>query len=205
MYSSRKGSLIAIEGIDGAGKTTTAKILVEKLRELGFEAEYTYEPFSSPFSGALKKYIEEFGEVEPEIEALAMALDRLFHVKKVIEPLLKKGVIVITDRYVYSSIAYQGAKGADIDWIKIVNRYAVEADLVIYLRVPLEIALERMKRKESKWKYFEDINRLKKVLEIYESLVYQGLMIPIDASRSIDEVVNDCLNLILVKVIKPKI
>jgi dTMP kinase len=204
MYSDRKGLLVAIEGIDGAGKTTVAKKLVKRLEELGFESEYTYEPYSSPFSEALKRYVEEYGEAEAEIETLAMALDRLFHVRKFIEPLLSKGAIVITDRYVYSSIAYQGAKGADIEWIKIVNKYAIKPDLVIYLRVPLEVALERIKRKEQRWKYFEDVNRLKKVQEIYESLVTQGLMISVDATRDIDEIIEDCLNIILTNISKNK-
>lgn len=130
-----------------------------------------------------------------------MALDRLFHVKKVIEPLLEKGYIVITDRYIYSSIAYQGARGIDIEWIKNVNRYAVEPDVAIYLRISLEIALERVKGRKSKWRYFEDINRLKKVQEIYEMLVIQGILIPVDASQDIENVVNTCLGIIL-KVVK---
>lgn len=142
-------------------------------------------------------YIDVYGEAEPEIETLAMALDRLFHVKKVIEPLLEKGYIVITDRYVYSSIAYQGARGVDIEWIKSVNKYAIEPDVAIYLRVPLEIALERVKGRKPRWKYFEDINRLKKVQEIYETLVAQGILIPVDASQNIEEVVSICLNIVL--------
>lgn len=200
MFINRKGFLVAIEGIDGAGKTTVSKKLVEKLKELGYSAEYTYEPYSSPFSEALKKYIEEFGEAEPEIETLAMALDRLFHVKKVIEPLLNNGFIVVTDRYIYSSIAYQGAKNVEIEWIKIVNKYAIEPDIAIYLRTPLEIALERIKGRKPRWKYFEDLNRLKKVQEIYELLTLKGLLIPIDATQSIDKVVESCLHLVLLKV-----
>ncbi|MEM1644352.1 MAG: dTMP kinase [Ignisphaera sp.] len=199
MYLVKEGILVAIEGIDGSGKTTVAIKLVKKLKELGYKVEYTYEPFSSPFSEALKKYIEEAGEAEAEIETLAMALDRLFHVKKVIEPLLKNGYIVITDRYIHSSIAYQGAKGIDIEWIKTVNRYAIEPDLVIYLRVPLEIALERIKKKEPRWKYFEDVSRLKKVQEIYELLASQGALIAIDATQSVDEIVEQCLRIILLR------
>ncbi|MEM4849099.1 MAG: dTMP kinase, partial [Ignisphaera sp.] len=109
------------------------------------------------------------------------------------------GYIVITDRYIHSSIAYQGAKGIDIEWIKTVNRYAIEPDLVIYLRVPLEIALERIKKKEPRWKYFEDVSRLKKVQEIYELLASQGALIAIDATQSVDEIVEQCLRIILLR------
>ncbi|MEM1844976.1 MAG: dTMP kinase [Ignisphaera sp.] len=196
MYSSRKGLFVVIEGIDGSGKTTIAKKLVEKLKSMGYEAEYTYEPFASPFSQALKQYIDTYGGAEPEIEALAMALDRLYHIRKVVLPLLNEGFIVISDRYLYSSIAYQGARGIDLDWIYLVNRYAIEPDVAIYLRVPFDIALERKKQKESKWSYFEDIDRLKKAQDIYEKLVLLNKLVPVDASRKVDDVINECLNII---------
>lgn len=193
----RESAFIVIEGIDGAGKTTVAKKIVEELKTMGFKAEYTYEPTSSPFSQALKQYIEIYNVIEPEIETLAMALDRLYHVKKIIIPLLKKCFIVVSDRYLYSSIAYQGAQGVDLEWINSVNKYAVKPDIAIYLRVPLNIALERIKLKNSKWSYFENIDRLKKAQEIYEKLVLSGELISIDATRRINEVVKDVLNLIL--------
>lgn len=200
MHKGRRGLLVAIEGIDGAGKTTVANKLVEKLKKLGYQAEYTYEPFSSPFSEALRRYIETYREAEPEIEALAMALDRLFHVKKIIEPLLAKGYIVVSDRYVYSSYAYQGARGVDLEWIKIINRYAVEPDIAIYLRVPFEVALERTKGREPRWRYFEDVNRLKKVQEIYEMLSLRGVLIAVDATQGIEKVVDDCLHIVLKRI-----
>jgi len=200
LHRSKKGILVAIEGIDGSGKTTVAKKLVERLRNLGYNAEYTYEPYVSYFSEAFKKYIEEYGVAEPEIETLAMALDRAFHVRKVIAPLLMKGYIVVTDRYLYSSYAYQGARGVDIEWIKIVNKYAIEPDVSIYLRVPLEIAIARKRAVEPRWSYFEDIDRLVKVQEIYEQLVKDGLLLVVDATQTVERVVEDCLEIVLARV-----
>lgn len=197
MRIDRKGLLVVIEGIDGAGKTTVAKKLVERLIGLGYRAEYTYEPYSSFFSEALRKYIEVYGEAEPEVEVLAMALDRFFHVKRAIEPLLERGFIVVSDRYVYSSVAYQGAKGVDIEWIRIVNRFAPKPDVAIYLRVPVELGLERIKNRESKWRYFENIDRLKRVQEIYDMLVAEGVLTSVDATQSIENVVDECLKLVL--------
>lgn len=201
MYCGGKGILVAIEGIDGAGKTTVAKIMVEKLKELGYMAEYTYEPSQSLFSEALKKYIDTYGEAEPEIETLAMALDRLYHVKKVIEPLLDRGCIVVSDRYLYSSIAYQGARGINIEWIENVNKFVKKPDIAIYLRIPINVALERIRgRESSRWRYFESIDRLKKVQEIYELLVSKGILISINATQSIDEIIKECLDIVLKKI-----
>jgi len=163
---------------------------------MGYRAIYTFEPYTSLFTEALKKYIEMYGEAEVEVEVLSMALDRVFHVKRIIEPLLVQGYIVVCDRYVYSSIAYQGARNADIEWINIVNRYAIKPDIAIYLRVPLEIALERLKHKQSDWSYFEKIDIIKKALEIYERLALLGELMAIDATRDIDSVVMQCIKLI---------
>lgn len=195
------GLFVVIEGIDGCGKTTVSKKIVEKLSSMGYKTIYTFEPYTSPFSEALRRYIEVYGDAEVEIEILSMALDRIFHVKKVIEPFLNQGYIVICDRYVYSSIAYQGAKNGDMEWIKIVNRYAIKPDIAIYLRVPLEVALERLKYKQSNWSYFEKLNRLGRALEIYEELASKGELIVVDAVRDIDSVVMECFKLIINRII----
>lgn len=197
MCSDKKGLLVAIEGIDGSGKTTVARRLTQRLNDLGYCAEYTYEPYASYFSEALRRYIDTYGEAEPEIEVLAMALDRLFHVHKVVKPLLARGCIVVSDRYVYSSYVYQGARGIDVEWIELVNRYAIEPDVAIYLRVPLEIALERIRGRESRWRYFENLDRLKKVQELYETLVAKGKLIAVDATQDIEKVVGECLSIVL--------
>ncbi len=204
LSKSSTGLFVVIEGIDGCGKTTISKRIVEKLDNMGYKTIYTFEPYTSPFSEALKRYIEEYGEAEVEIEILSMALDRFFHVRRVIEPFLNQGYIVICDRYVYSSIAYQGAKNGDIKWIKTVNRYAIKPDIAIYLRVPLEVALERLKYKQSSWSYFEKLDRLRRALEIYEELVLRGELIAVDAVADIDSVAMKCFKLIIDRIVRQK-
>lgn len=193
----QKGYFIAVEGLDGSGKTTVSKELVKRLSMMGYRAVYTFEPYGSPFTEALRKYIELYGDAEAELEALVMALDRLYHIRRVVEPLLNEGAIVVCDRYLHSSIAYQGAKGGDVEWIKTINRYALKPDLVLYLRVPLEVALSRIRGKSGKWKYFESVERLKGAFEIYERLALAGELVPVDATASIEKVVEESLNHVL--------
>ncbi len=188
---------MAIEGIDGSGKTTVALSLVKALIRLGYKAVYTRELFSSPFTDSLIEYVE-WHDVEPVIEVLAIASDRAHHIAKVIVPLVERGFIVIMDRYIYSSLAYQGASGADIDWIEAVNSFAPPPDVAIYLDVPLEVALSRILPSSSRrLRYFEYIDRLRKALEIYRMLVDRGILVSVDATQSIDSVINRCLRIVL--------
>ncbi|MCS7111871.1 MAG: dTMP kinase [Ignisphaera sp.] len=202
MSKNRSGLFVVIEGIDGSGKTTISKRIVEKFTDMGYRAFYTYEPYASPFTEVLKRYIEVYGEAEVEVETLLMALDRFFHVRKVIEPLLDQGYIVVCDRYVYSSIAYQGAKEGDVAWIRSVNRYAVKPDVAIYLRVPLEVAIGRLKYKQSSWSYFEKLDRIRRALEIYEMLASLGELIAVDATKDVDSVTKECIKLITKRISK---
>ena len=192
-----RGILVVIEGIDGSGKTTVANAVVRALNSFGYRAVYTREPTSSKFFEAFEEYIEEFG-CDPLIEVLAMAIDRAYHVTRIIMPLLERGFIVVTDRYIYSSIAYQSVVGASIDWIKAVNSFVPMPDIAIYLDVPLDVALNRIRNRSShRLKHFEFVNRLSKVVEVYRKLVAEGLMIAIDATDSIEIVTQRCLDIVL--------
>lgn len=191
----RKGVFIVIEGIDGAGKTVVALEIVKRIKKLGIEVIYTHEPYTSPFSKALKQLSEEC--LDPELEALALAADRYIHVKKVIEPAFKKGIIVISDRYYYSSIAYQGAKGANVEWIETLNNWAPNPDLAIYLDVEPEEGLRRRANAISEWPHFEKLTIIKKAREIYSELVKKGKLICIDAMKPLNIVIDNVWNCIL--------
>lgn len=192
-----RGILIAIEGIDGSGKTTVANAVVRALNNLGYRAVYTREPTSSKFFEAFDEYIEEFGH-DPLIEVLIMAIDRAYHVTRIVMPLLEHGFIVVTDRYIYSSIAYQSAVGAGVDWIKVVNSFVPMPDIAIYLDVPLDIALNRIcSRSSHRLRHFELVNRLSKVIEVYRKLVAEGLLVAVDATDGIEAVTRRCLDIVL--------
>ena len=191
----RKGMLICIEGIDASGKTTQAKLLVKNLNERGYEAVYTSEPTKGFFGQILRQKILYGNERVPAVvEALLFALDRLEHVEKEIKPALEKGKIVVSDRYLYSSIAYQGAAGLDPAWIEEINRWAIKPDLAIYLDVPAEVVIKRLKRKRSVMETLENQRRVRKV---YLRLVKEGMLLLVDGNRPIEEIEREILEIVM--------
>jgi len=146
----KKGVFICIEGLDASGKTTQARLLVEELNRRGFEAVYTTEPSRGEIGRFIRKRVlQREGRVPSVIEALLFAVDRIDHVEREIKPALKGGKIVVSDRYLYSSLAYQGAAGLDLNWIREINQLALTPDLAIYIDVPPETVFERIRRKRT--------------------------------------------------------
>lgn len=191
------GYFIVFEGLDGSGKTTVSTRIVEGLTKEGFKVLYTYEPYSDDFIKLIDVYGRRLGGV---MEAYLMAADRYNHVTSVIIPALREGVVVVSDRYYYSSIAYQGAKGVEIEWIKVLNKFAPEPDLTIYLDVEPSIGLRRKQSSTTKIKYLEESESfLHRVRAIYKELVAKGLMIEVDASNDLENVVNGCARVICEK------
>jgi len=191
----RKGFLICIEGIDASGKTTQAKLLVENLTARGYEAVYTTEP-SKGFYGRIlrKKILRREKRVPAVVEALLFAVDRLDHIEREIKPELTRGRIVVSDRYVYSSIAYQGAAGLNLEWIEKINRWALKPDLAIYLDVPAEVVIERIKRKRS---VMETLQNQRRVRNVYLKLVSEGKLVFVDGNRPIKIVEKEVLQKVL--------
>ncbi len=184
----RKGIFIVLEGIDGAGKTTMAKMLIKDLEDDGYKVVYTFEPWTSKFIESLK----ELGPLRNAyMEALVYAADRLLHIREVIEPAINSGYIVICDRYYYSSAAYQSAMGAPIDWILTINMFAIKPNIAIYLDIEPEIGIARKKGLSSRFPEYEDYAILKKVRDAYLEMVRRGLLVYVYAGRNIDEVYRD--------------
>jgi len=192
-----KGRFICIEGVDGSGKTTQARKLVKNLRQRGFDAVYTTEPSAGKTGRLIRSYVlNREKRVPVSLEALLFAADRVDHVNVEIEPLLKLHRIVVCDRYVYSSLAYQGAAGLDLDWIDCVNRFALKPDLALLLDVPPEVVVSRLKKKRS---VMENMWNLKKVRDVYLKLAQQQRLVLLDANKSIEEVSESILALVLEK------
>ena len=192
----KKGAFICIEGLDASGKTTHARRLVRDLKQRGFKAMYTTEPSSGEIGKFIRTYILQRKERVPgAVEALLFAVDRVVHLEQRVKPALQKGKIVVSDRYVYSSLAYQGAAGLDLNWIEEINRSAVSPDLAIYIDVSPEILIKRMKwRKKS---VMERLQVQRKVQEVYLKLVDDGRLVRVDGNRSVNEVARDILTIVL--------
>jgi len=191
----KMGVFICIEGLDASGKTTQAHLLVEELQRRGFEAEYTTEPSRGKIGGFIRTYVLQRGKRVPSVvEALLFAVDRVDHVERRIKPALRQGKIVVSDRYVYSSLAYQGAAGLDLKWIEEINRLAVPPDLAIYIDVPPEVVVKRIKRKKS---VMERLRIQEKVREVYMQFVKEGRLMLINGNRPAEEVAKDILAIVL--------
>jgi len=193
----RRGLLICIEGLDRSGKTTQSHLLVENLKSKGFEAVYTTEPSDGEIGRFIKRYVlRRRKRIPAHIEALLFAADRVDHVEREIKPMLNEGKIVVSDRYIYSSLAYQGAAGLDVEWIREVNRMVPEPDLAIYLEVPIDVIMERLRRKRRK-SVMESPEIQEKVREVYIKLVKEGKLIMVDGNRSITEVSRDIQKIVI--------
>ncbi|MEM2914715.1 MAG: dTMP kinase [Candidatus Bathyarchaeia archaeon] len=186
---------ICIEGLDKSGKTTQSVLLVEALRKNGFDAAYTTEPSSGEIGKFIRTYVLRRKQRIPvAVEALLFAADRIEHIENEIKPMLRENKIVVSDRYLYSSLAYQGAVGLDLDWLLEINRLAPTPDLAIYLDVPLEVVSQRCKSEKSVMEQ-PDIQR--KVQEVYKRLVREGKMVPIDGNRPREVVAKDVQALVM--------
>lgn len=182
-----RGFLIAVEGIDGAGKTTQAKRLVRWLRENGFEARYTREPTGGAV-GRILKAMAHARSVNPYLEALLFAADRLQHLERTIEPLLSRGYVVVSDRYLHSSLAYQSATTGEPEWVRRINEFARKPDLALLLDVEPEAGLRRLRRRRSR---FENPELLSRIRENYLDMARRGELAVVDAGRGVGEVFED--------------
>ena len=140
---------IAFEGGEGAGKSSRALALAGRLRAAGYEAVLTHEPGDSRIGRQIRDILLDVTNdgLDPRAEALLYAADRAEHVASVVRPALDRGAVVITDRYVDSSIAYQGiARGLGAETIAELSRFATEGllpDLTILLDVPPSVGRRR--------------------------------------------------------------
>lgn len=164
-----KPLFMVFEGIDGSGKTTQAKMLADRLAARGVRVLFTAEPSDGPVGVFIKSLKI---RAQPEEEARLFTEDRRDHLRRTIIPALEQGITVICDRYVYSSAAYQGARGIDPESILAENRaFALQADITFLLEVGVELAMERIgSGRRNTYTPFEIRSELEKVDAIYRSL-----------------------------------
>ena len=199
----KKGSFIVIEGPDGSGKTTIALRLKEILSEK-YDIVHTREPGGIDIAEQIRNIIldPKNTAMEAKTEALLYAASRRQHLVEKVIPALKRGSIVLCERFVYSSLVYQGyARGLGIDAVYDINRFAIGdsmPDLVLYLDVDEKTGLSRVNSRGNKDRLDGESNDFhKKVVEGYQLIKerFSDFKV-VDASRSADEVLEDCLDII---------
>ena len=194
LVSCRRGYYVVLEGIDGAGKTILSRMLCEELSNRGFKCRIVREPWTSE----IKKLLSE-SNLNPIVEAYLFAADRLYMHQKVLSRYLEEELIVIGDRSFIASIAYQSSRGAPQELVESINSFAIKPDLVVLLDLPVDEALDRIKDPGRQLRRLEEKSLLEKIRRKYLEIADSGLynMRVVDASKSIDEVFNEVLNIIL--------
>lgn len=204
------GRFIVVEGIDGAGCSTQAARLVSHLRAMGNSVLATKEPTAGPVGALIRLALDKrlagpnrsyhAGGGDPwhddafDVRALALlfAADRLDHVHAVVEPALAQGRWVICDRYVLSSLAYQGME-LGLEWVAEINRFALRPDLTIYLDVPPESTQARMRATRLTAERYESADEQHAVRDGYRKAIPHferqfGPVRSVNATGSVEEV-----------------
>jgi len=181
----QRGFLIAFEGIDGSGTSTHSRLLYGFLVQQGFSVVLTREPTTCVVGRLIKDALQDKFQIkQPEVFALLFAADRIQHVKEVIEPALNQGQIVITTRYIESSLAYQSAQGLTREWIKAINKGIVWPNITFILDISPKDAMARLKKRE-KLESFENREFLSKVRDNFLERAKEKEYSVIDTAQSI--------------------
>lgn len=201
---------ITFEGGEGSGKTTLIKKLVKDLTDLGINVLSTREPGGSKIAEEIRGIIlnVENTEMDYRTEALLYAASRRQHLKEVILPAIQKNMLVICDRYIDSSLAYQGyARGLGIDEVYNINLYATAGllpDLTILIDERAEVGLQRIKDNNRDFNRLdlEKINFHEKVRQGYLEVLkkFPERIVKVNGERTIDEVYQDVYNIVIQKI-----
>lgn len=200
-----KGLFITIEGNDGSGKSTVINALKEALSKLNIDVLYSREPGGSPIAEKIREVILDVENVKMDkrTEALLYAASRRQHLVETVWPAMEKGQIVICDRFIDSSLTYQGvARGIGVDEVLDMNQFATEGfmpDLTIYLLVDAKLGLSRKKhQKELDRMELEKLEFHQMVYDAYMSLAkrFNKRVVVVDGNQSIEDECKDVIDLV---------
>lgn len=203
--SQRRGAFFVVEGTDGTGSTTQARLLSERLVKLGDgPVRLTCEPSSGPIGTMIRQVLShrlvvhsKTGPRAPDWRTMALlfAADRMDHLDSVVSPVLAEGGVVVSDRYVLSGLAYQSATSgegeASLTWLRSLNSRALIPDLTIVLTLPEHVAAARRAGRGADTELYEERSLQERLVSLYaraEELLGGQRVVFVDASGSIDEV-----------------
>ncbi len=194
------GRFIVLEGLDGAGTTTQAARLADSLKSSGRSVHLTAEPSDGPVGRLIREALQRKvrdrrgQRLPPDALAALFVADRADHLASEIEPALRRGDIVICDRYIHSSLAYQGVE-CDFDWIANMNAPMRTPDLVLWLDVNADIAAQRRLGRVGEDEIFEVDTFQRMVAAGYERAFSQygsARFLRIDGEQAVDDVYDAC-------------
>lgn len=197
-----KGKFITFEGPDGCGKTTIVEMIYKKLEDLGYKVIKTREPGGTDISEKIRDVILDVNndEMSPRCEALLYTASRAQHTEEKIIPYLNKGYIVLCERYILSSYAYQGYGRGLLEGVVAINDFATSGlrpDLTILLMGDYRVGLERKNEMGADRLELESTDFHKKVYKGYEEIAKYEDVTVIDANSELETVFNNTLEKIL--------
>lgn len=192
-----RGRFIALEGIDGSGTTSQAEALAKRLRARGHEVVRTHEPSGGSIGRLVRERLSRStAALDPAAMALLFAADRMDHVRTTIEPALRRGDIVVTDRYLVSSWVYQALE-CDPQWVREINRYAPWPDLTFLVEVPVQVALGRVHARSGggATEIYESAPLQQRVATGYRAVLAERLeaVVPVDGDRPPEAITAELL------------
>ncbi len=201
---------VTFEGGEGSGKSTAIKSLVDKLQKEGYEIVLTREPGGTPISEQIRDVIlnKENTAMDPVTEALLYAASRRQHVEEKVRPALKEGKIVLCDRFLDSSLAYQGgARGLGMDLILKINEPAINGlwpDVTIFFDLKPEVGLARINANSNREVNRLDVEKMEFHQKVRASFLelaerYPDRYVIIDASKTPEEVAEEAYDALKAK------
>lgn len=185
-----RGFLVVIEGIDGAGKSTLAVGLADRLQEVGYDVVRTREPTDGPFGRRIRALAASKRDRVPADEEWRLFHeDRRIHVEEVVNPSLASGKVVVQDRSWPSTVAYQGERGLDREMLEAAERrIAPDPDLLLVVDVPPENALARIEASRGKADDFEGLETLTRLRDVFRG--FEGAVV-LDGTRPAHQLVEE--------------
>jgi dTMP kinase len=182
------GKFIVLEGLDGSGISAQSTMLELYLRGKGFKTFLTKEPTTGLIGGMIKEALKEDWSTSVKSLQLLFCADRAKHLEDEIEPALKKGRMVICDRYLFSTLAYGFGAGVDFHWLYSVNRSFRLPDLTIFIDISPDVSVTRIEKGRESRELFEKRESLSKVRRAYLNLAKRFRFKIVSGEQSVGDV-----------------
>lgn len=203
MKEVQPGKLIVFEGIDGTGKSTQIQMLGDTLKTKGYDVLVTREPTDGVYGRRIREHFTQRDKISREEELELFIADRRDHVERELNPALKEGKIVLCDRYFLSTVAYQGANGADPATVLSLNSFAPTPHIALILEVSVATSLHRITQgRKDQLNDFEQADTLKRVKTIFDGLDLPYI-IRVDAEQDLHAVHKDIMTRVLPNLPQP--
>ncbi len=189
-----KGKFVVIEGLDGSGKSAQVDLLVSFLKNLGKDVIVTKEPTNDSEAGRkIKQVLKKEITIENPLELQKLYVeDRKEHLENKVIPALIEGKYVISSRYYFSTFAYGGADGLDLDYLIQLNKDFLKPDITFIIDVSSESCIKRIEQRGQEKEYFEELEKLKKIGNFYKKFpaMFENVML-INGEKAISEVFEE--------------